>query len=178
MRSKFPQPGKAGKAQVSLCEGHNHLEEAGVKDRGHGLSSPRGVAPHLGPLQESIAEIEVAADAAADVSAKLPEKEVSARLGDLISSLRAQGTGKIEVDPTRVHVLKSDRLRKLLVALRQILSGRESKPRPAALRVLRYLCNSPEAISIAREEYLDLFVARSLDRDSKEAALLEERAAA
>ena len=112
---------------------------------------------------EASADVAAAADAALKATT-LPVKEGRARLHALISSLRAHGAGEL-----------GERLRKLLVLLRQLLCGREPKLRPAALHVLRYLCHTDEAIVLMREEYLDIFVARGLER---EAAHMQERAAA
>ena len=120
------------------------------------------------------ASVAAAADAAAE-SHTLPEKEGRARCCELISALRAQGTGEIEADPKRVQMVNGERLRKLLQSLRSVLAGSEAKLRPAALRVLRYLCCSDEAVVLLREEYLDLFIARSLEREPSQ---MEERAAA
>ena len=112
---------------------------------------------------EASADVAAAADAALKATA-LPVKEGRARLHALISSLRAHGAGEL-----------GERLRKLLVLLRQLLCGREPKLRPVALHVLRYLCHTDEAIVLMREECLDIFVARGLER---EAAHMQERAAA
>ena len=120
------------------------------------------------------ASVAAAADAAAE-SHTLPEKEGRARCCELISALRAQGTGEIEADPKRVQMVNGERLRKLLQSLRSVLAGSEAKLRPAVLRVLRYLCCSDEAVVLLREEYLDLFIARSLEREPSQ---MEERAAA
>ena len=123
---------------------------------------------------EASADVVAAADAALKAPT-LPEKDGRARLHALISSLRARGTGEAGVNVSRVQVINGERLRKLLVSLRQLLCGREPKLRPVALRVLRYLCHTDEAIVLMREEFLDIFVARSLER---EAVHMQERAAA
>ena len=119
-------------------------------------------------------DVAAAVDAALEAPT-LPEKEGRARLHALISSLRTHGTGEIELDLSRVRTINGGQLRKLLVSLRRLLCGREPKLRPVALRVLRYLCHTDEAIVLMREEFLDMFVARSLER---EAAHMQERAAA
>ena len=61
------------------------------------------------------ASVAAAADAAAE-SHTLPEKEGRARCCELISALRAQGTGEIEADPKRVQMVNGERLRKLMMA--------------------------------------------------------------
>ena len=135
---------------------------------------------YLGETTKTMASLEASADvaAAADAALKaptLPVKEGRARLHALISSLRARGAGELGVDISRVQLINGERLRKLLVSLRKLLCGREPKLRPVALHVLRYLCHTDEAIVLMREEYLDNFVARSLER---EAVHMQERAAA
>ena len=145
-----------------------------AEDFVHSSRSGRSMRLDATSIAEASAEVAAAADAALKAPT-LPEKEGRARLHALISSLRARGARDAGVDLSRVQVINGERLRKLLVSLRQLLCGRAPKLRPVALRVLRYLCHTDEAIVLMREEFLDIFVARSLER---EAVHMQERAAA
>ncbi|KAL1522725.1 hypothetical protein AB1Y20_017700 [Prymnesium parvum] len=98
----------------------------------------------------------------------LPEREIVFRVKALISALRAAEAAAIE------ELRASDELRAAIRALRKLLAMRFKTVAPTAMRLLRYLVvKSSHARGVAREEFVDLFMIRSLE--DRETSSLAER---
>ena len=102
---------------------------------------------------------------------KLSEREILSRVGALISVLRVNIGSESHSDPWNTVELECPERRGLITSLRCLLGMRCQRVTPAVLRVLRYAMQNPVMQIIIQEEFLDLFVVRSLDdRESSTAA--------
>lgn len=99
----------------------------------------------------------------------LAEKEILTRLKALISVMRREdGTG---ADPTCAEKVGAcAEAHALVISLRKLLAQRVGLVNTSVLRLLRYLMHSTVMRALVHAEWLDLFVARSL-----EDGLLSER---